>query len=111
MPEGRFLEAGGATVRPTIKTTTKGLSQDEEYHLITVDGESFPKDVEDRDAEIAGFELGDGDSGLGPTAAEPTGSVAGDEAMAEAPVRARKAPKEPTEMERLQHEATHLPYT
>ena len=54
------------------------------------------RNVDGRDAEIAGFALGDGDSGNGPTAAEPTGSVAGDEVMAEAPVNARKAPKEPT---------------
>ena len=54
-------------------------------------------------------ELGDGDSGEA-AEAEPAGFVAEDEAMAEVPVKARKAPNEPIEMERLQYEAAHLPY-
>ncbi len=33
-----------------------------------------------------------------------------DDCMEEAEVVARKAPREPTEAERLRHEATHIPY-
>ncbi len=51
----RCLEAGEET---TVRTSLKGLGQGEEHEYIPVEGEAFPKDVEDRDTEVAGFELG-----------------------------------------------------
>ena len=108
--ESRFLEAGDKAVRPSSKGL-EALSQDEDHSFVTVDGESFPKNVADRDAETDGFELGGGDSSEAAGMAAPAvGSIPGDETMEGAPVKVRRAPKEPTEEERLKHEATHIPY-
>ena len=73
--ESRFLEAGDQAVRPSIKGL-EGLSQGEDHSYVTVDGESFPKDVADRDAETDGFELGGGDSSAAAGSAAPAvGSI------------------------------------
>ena len=104
----RFLEAGNVldvtTVRPNIAATAKkGLGQveaDADDVFETSDGQFFPKDEVERDAETAGIMDVVEEEDL----AEPV------EGVEESPVRAKKAPKEPTELERLRHEATHLPY-
>ena len=106
--ERRFLEAGDAQklapVRPRIaKGKTKGLGHEADPDVLeTVDGEWFPSDVATRDAETARVEN-----------EEDMVAVEDDEVddvTETVEVKARKAPKEPTEMERLRHEATHVPY-
>ena len=60
----------------------------------------MPKDIAERDAETARTDD-----------VEVEGQDAEDEEQVEvADVRARRSPKEPTEAERLRHEATHVPY-
>ena len=66
---------------------------------MTTEGEMFPKDVADRDAETQGLEL-----------PEETGGIEGDEQMEAVEVKARRPPREPTEAEWIKHEATHIPY-
>ena len=59
-------------VRPVGLGTSNGLGQatEEEKHMyITTEGEMFPKDHADRDAEIEGFEL-DGADGASPVLGE-----------------------------------------
>ena len=57
-----------------------------------------------------GLNLDSVDSEDAVISAAPAGCSVGDEVMEEVPVRARRPPKEPTELERIKHEATHIPY-
>ena len=67
---------------------------------MTEEGEIYPVDEADRMAEAMRMQE------------EPRMQVdvQDDEGTEEAPVKARRAPREPTEAERLRHEVTHLPY-
>ena len=102
----RFLEAGNsdkvAPVRPRSTSVIKGLGQaeEEEHMLITEDGQMLPRDVDDRDRETEMFEAGEG------AEAEVVDSPVVEEVM----VKARRPPQEPSEAERLRHEATRIPY-
>ena len=71
----------------------------EEYEdcYVTEDGEIVPKDAKEQEAEAK----------RGPNAQEEVDIEA---YVEETFVKARRAPTEPTEAERLRHEATHLPY-
>ena len=71
---------------------------DKDEALVTMEGEVFPKDIADRDAET--MRVMD----------EEEVHVDGDCDADEAVVKARRSPTEPTEEERLRHEATHVPY-
>ena len=65
----------------------------------TVHGEGFPKDIAQRDAETARV-----DDSMEQDREEE------EEQPETEGVNARRSPKEPTELERLRHEATHVPY-
>ena len=82
------------------------MSQEEEHNLVTTEGEMFPKDVDNREAEIAGFELSGADAEE--TGGAPAGGPGEDERMEAVEVKARRPPREPTEAERIKHEATHI---
>ena len=86
-----FLGAGAADEAPV--RPIKGLSQDV---VETIHGELFPTDLHERDVETERVEVQEEEVEM--------------EAPEETVVVARKAPYEPTEEERLRHEATHLPY-
>ena len=94
-----------APVRPEGTGIIKGLGQaereEEKHMLITEDGQMMPRDVEDRDRETEAFEAGEEFKEAVMESAE-----AAEEVM----VKARRAPQEPSEAERLRHEATHIPY-
>lgn len=101
--------AGEQSVRPfqQHRTGRRGLSHkvdeaDEEPDdmFVTTDGEMLPKDVVERDAETARTDAED----------EQDGAAVGNEEVEEAVIKARRAPKEPTEAEVIRHEAAHLPY-
>ena len=84
-------------------TGKKGLGQNE--LLITVDGEYFPKDEAQRDVETA--PLDDDEAGPGGPALVGTD---GDAGIEEVKAQVRRAPHEPTELERIRQEATRMPY-
>ena len=80
--------------------------------FITVDGEMLPKDITDRDAEVELYELAEAD-GASPAIGGAAGSPAEspmEEVQEVEQIKVRKPPYEPTEAERLRHEATHIPY-
>ena len=93
MGEEKFLKAGTAEHAPV--RPIKGLGQDEV--LETIHGELFPENQAERDAEVAAM-------------GEEEIVVDIEEVQEVAEVVARRAPREPTEEERMRHEATHLPY-
>ena len=77
---------------------------------ITEEGEIFPLDAEEREREIARMQVGmearsDGIEGPDTGAHEML-----EEEEDECTVNVKRAPREPSEEERRQHEATHLPY-
>ena len=97
-------------VSPCVKPT-KGLSQQGEAEkkdtsdddwFETVHGEGFPRDIAQRDAETAIVDdvMEQDQAHEGEEEEQP--EVEG--------VNARRSPKEPTELERLRHESTHVPY-
>ena len=101
--------AGEQSVKPLQqrKAGRRGLSrkieeaeEEPDGMFVTTDGEILPKDVVERDAETARINVED----------EPDGVEAGEEEAVEAAIKARRAPKEPTEAEVIRHEAMHLPY-
>ena len=84
----------------------KGLSQDDDV-FITEDGQFFPLSESDRAVEMERM----GDDCLRPSGLiDPTSLDHLEEEVQEGFVKARLPPKEPTEAERLRHEATHIPY-
>ena len=107
-------------VSPMPIKVSKGLSQESntaDYGVYeTEEGEFIPKDEAEREAEFARVdaecmeEEGDGDRRAAPNAGAGVTVAVEEEDMEVAQIKARRSPKEPTQEERLRHEATHVPY-